>query len=317
MVCESLQDPGNSDLFNQLDAQFIRPKLNEALNEVRNEEFFVTINLLPLTFQISNSNVEFNTAELIEQCHQNQSLYNILKLENSHNISQLADWRKRYGIGDYIENLKNKIQLEQLKHITLLSPETSKDLRELADSRISDMNFTQFTTLLENEITKIDLNTFISRLKELKDQVYSFDATRPIAPKLENEALWLGQMNDVVEEMKVTVANLTVTVAELEEISKFNKSSMREAITSLLGQADRDTEILQTEGPELITSLTDQYVGETVDIIDSYVSRVSSRIQTEVGFCSPLSTSYNATVMAVCVVVEPYNGKSLWMTRRG
>ena len=253
--------------------------------------------------------MEFRTAEVISQCHQNLTLYTILQLEKSHNISQLADWRKRYGIGDYIENLKNKIQLEQLKHITLLSPETSKDLKELADSKISDMNFTQFTTLLENEITKIDLKTFITRLKILKDQVYSFEATRPIAPKLENEALWLGQMNDVVEEMKVTVKNLTVTVAELEEISKFNKSSMREAITSLLSQANRATEMIQTEGPELITTLTDQYVTETVDIIDDYVGRVTEKIQTEVGFCSPLSTSYNATVISVCQeVVEPFNG---------
>ena len=152
--------------------------------------------------------MEFRTAEVISQCHQNLTLYTILQLEKSHNISQLADWRKRYGIGDYIENLKNKIQLEQLKHITLLSPETSKDLKELADSKISDMNFTQFTTLLENEITKIDLKTFITRLKILKDQVYSFEATRAIAPKLENEALWLGKMDEVVEEMKVTVEPL-------------------------------------------------------------------------------------------------------------
>ena len=243
--------------------------------------------------------MEFRTAEVISECHQNLTLYTILKLEKSHNISQLADWRARYGIGDYIENLKNKIQLEQLKHITLLFPETAKDLKELADSKISDMNFTGLTSLLEAEITKIDLPTFITRLKDLKDQVYSFEATRPIVPKLENEALWLGQMNDLVEEMKVTVANLSLTVGQLGEMFKFNKSSMREAITSLLGQADRATEILQTEGPELITSLTDQYVGETVDIIDCYVSRVSSRIQTEVGFCSPLSTSYNATVMVV------------------
>ena len=84
--------------------------------------------------------MEFRTAEVISECHQNLTLYTILKLEKSHNISQLADWRKRYGIGDYIENLKNKIQLEQLKHITLLSPETSRDLEELADSKISDLS---------------------------------------------------------------------------------------------------------------------------------------------------------------------------------
>ena len=186
--------------------------------------------------------MEFQTASVISDCHQNFTLYTILKLErSSHNISQLADWRARYGIGDYIENLKNKIQLEQLKHITLLFPETARDLKELADSKIFDMNFTGLTSLLEAEITKIDLPTFITRLKVLKDQVYSFEATRPIAPKLENEALWLGQMNDLVEEMKVTVANLSLTLGQLEEMFKFNKSSMREAITSLLGKPDRAT----------------------------------------------------------------------------
>ena len=103
------------------------------------------------------------------------------------------------------------------------------------------MNFTGLTSLLEAEITKIDLPTFITRLKVLKDQVYSFEATRPIAPKLENEALWLGQMYDLVEDMKVAVANLSLTVGQLEEMSKFNKSSMREAINSLLGKPDRAT----------------------------------------------------------------------------
>ena len=182
----------------------------------------------------------------------------------------------------------------------MLSPDTSNDLRDLANSKISDMNFTQFTSLLENEITKIDLNTFINRLKSLKDQVYAFDATRAIAPKLENEALWLGTMNKVVDEMKATVAHLKGTVEELEENSKFNHASMRDAINSLLSQATRATEMIQTEGPQLIASLTDQYVSETVDIIDEYVERVVTKIQTEVGHCAPLSTSYNASLISVC-----------------
>merc|ERR1719384_1739343 len=67
--------------------------------------------------------------------------------------------------------------------------------------------------------------------------------------------------------------------------------------------------MIQTEGPELIASLTDQYVSETVDIIDEYVKRVVTKIQGEVGYCAPLSTSYNATVISVChEVIEPFNG---------
>eukprot|EP00092_Neocalanus_flemingeri_P006838 GFUD01007383.1.p1 GENE.GFUD01007383.1~~GFUD01007383.1.p1 ORF type:complete len:948 (+),score=147.14 GFUD01007383.1:408-3251(+) len=291
VICETLKSPEKSDVFGQFDRQYLQPRLNEVLNEA------------------SNGKNRYSAAGLIEKCHANETIYSILKLDKIYNISKLTDWRTNYGIGEYIENLKNKIQLEQLSRITLLSPETSKDLEELAKSKISDMDFSKFTTLLENEITKIDLDNFIDRLKVLKDQVYRFDSTRSIAPKLENEALWLGTMNKVVEEMKSTVRHLKKTVAELEENSKFNHTSMREAINSLLSQANRATEMIQKDGPELISSLTDQYVTETVEIIDEYVDRVIDSIRYEVGFCAPLSTSYNATVVAIChEVVDPFNG---------
>ena len=110
---------------------------------------------------VSGGATEYTAASLLSSCHSNATLFNILKLEEVYNLAQLTDWRTAYGIGDYIENLKNKIQMEQLTHITLLSPETAKHLQDLAQSKISDMNFTKFTAVLEKEITKIDLTSFI------------------------------------------------------------------------------------------------------------------------------------------------------------
>lgn len=284
VICSPLHHPQHQDLWAHLDQQFLQPKLGPVLAGV-------------------------SAASLVQQCHANSTLYTMLHLHTTHNISKLTDWRLSYGIGEYIENLKNKIQLEQLSQITLLSPETSKDLHELAESNISDMNFSKFTSLLENEITKVDLDHFIDRLKVLKDQVYRFESTRSIAPKLENEALWLGTMNKVVQEMNSVVANLKVTVHDLEENSKFKHSSMRDAIHSLLNQTSRATKMIQKDGPELISSLTEQYVTETIEIIDDYVDRVIDTIQHEVGYCAPLSTSYNATVVAICDnVLDPFNG---------
>ena len=89
-------------------------------------------------------------------------------------------------------------------------------------------------------------------------------------------------MNKVVEEMELVVKHLKETVDDLEENSKFNHSSMKEALHSLLNQTDRATKIIQKDGPELISSLTDQYVTETVEIIDDYVDRVINAIQNEV-----------------------------------
>jgi hypothetical protein len=44
-----------------------------------------------------------------------------------------------------LQNLKSKIQLDDLKGIQILSPQAEKDLQELAESQISDLNFTQYT----------------------------------------------------------------------------------------------------------------------------------------------------------------------------
>lgn len=292
VVCESLRSPANSDVFNQLDQQFLQLKITQMLR--------------PTT---SQGKIQQSAAGVIAGCHANDTIYNILQLDTVHNISRLADWRAQYGIGEYIENLRHKIQLDQLATITLLSPDTAADLEELARSKISDMDFSKITDILENEITKIDLESFIERLTTLKNQVYAFDSTRSIAPKLENEALWLGTMNKVMGQMKDTVMNLKNTVGELEQNLRFNHSSMREAISNLISQANRATDMIQTRGPQLISTLTDTYVSETVNIIDEYVVRVIDTIRQEVGFCAPLSTSYNATVVALCnEVVEPFNG---------
>ncbi len=71
------------------------------------------------------------------------------------------------------------------------------------------------------------------------------------------------------------------------------------------------THFLRQEGPQLVDNLTDQYVNETVGLIDTYAERVVNRTQGSVGRCEPLSASYNATVIAVCnQIVDPFNG--LW-----
>ena len=71
----------------------------------------------------------------------------------------------------------------------------------------------------------------------------------------------------------------------------------------------RATGVIRTRGPELIGDITEKYVAETVGLIDEYVDKVINSIQTEVGYCAPLSTSYNATVVAFChEVVDPFNG---------
>jgi len=290
VVCESLSAPEHSDLFSQVDKFYLQPTLSEVLNNGR------------------RLRQNYTATELLSQCHANNTLFNILKLDQVYNMSQLADWRAHYGIGDFIENLKNKVQLNELSDIRLLSPETTLDLEELANSKISDMNFTRFTSLLENQITKIDLRSFIVKLRQLKEALL-FDRNTDRAITIENQAMWLEGMNKVVTEMKVTLRHLKSSVNSLQENSRFNHSSMREAVRSLINQANSATDYLQTKGSSLVSDLSTQFAGEIVGLVDEYADRVNNKIQHEVGYCAPLSTSLNATVIALCnEIVDPFNG---------
>ena len=109
--------------------------------------------------------------------------------------------------------------------------------------------------------------------------------------------------------MKLIIRELTSSVTALEKEAKFNKVSMREALRGLLKQASKASEFLRSEGPQLIDTLAEKYVNETVGLIDVYVERVINMTENYVGRCEPLSRSYNATVIAVCnEIVDSFNG---------
>ena len=88
---------------------------------------------------------DMSLRELIDRCHHNDTVYNILQMRHVYDVSELRQWRKEFGIGGFIQNLKSKIQLDDLKGIQILSPQAEKDLYELAESQISDLNFTHYT----------------------------------------------------------------------------------------------------------------------------------------------------------------------------
>jgi len=162
--------------------------------------------------------------------------------------------------------------------------------------------------LLEDEITKIDLRSFIDKLRQLKDVFKEIGSTK-LFTQIENQALWLEGMNKVAMELKVTLRHLKASVLDLDENMKFNHSSLREAIMALIKQANGATNYLQTKGPFLIGELSEQFSGEVLDLVDEYSDRVHTKILHEVGYCAPISNSINATVVGICnQVVDPLNG---------
>jgi len=289
-ICETLHTPHKSDIFTEVDRDIFQPMIGDLVGRGGGS-------ISPLS-----------AAGLISNCHNNNTLYNILRLEHVYNISDLHNWRQNFRIGKLVEKLQSEIQLEsQLANIELLTPQTRRELEDLARSSLSNIDFSRFTDIIETEMTKIDLRDFVRRLRILKEQVGR--VSESVADDIAIEASYLQNLNIVVGSMKVKVRHLKESVVQLQKNSRFNKTSLGVAVTDLITQTDRATKVIRKEGPTLVRQLSQQFVSETAGLVDEYVDRVVKGVRGEVGYCAPLSTSYNATVVAVCKeVVEPFNG---------
>ena len=135
--------------------------------------------------------------DVISNCHQNMTLYAIMEAHDIYDVNQLKNWRERYDIGKLVDNLKRNIHLKDLKQIQILSPEAERELRDLAESEISDLNFGQYTELLEEKITGVDLSEFTNGLRRVRERLTRNQA-RLVGPAIDNEALFLDQMQRVV-----------------------------------------------------------------------------------------------------------------------
>ncbi|KAK9710586.1 hypothetical protein QE152_g25933 [Popillia japonica] len=71
----------------------------------------------------------------------------------------------------------------------ILSPEDKAKLTELADSNISNINFDRFTTVLEDNLTKVDLNYLVKQLDAVLETVNRRMVPEEIKANLQN-GLW-------------------------------------------------------------------------------------------------------------------------------
>ena len=244
------------------------------------------------------------------QCHHNETLYNLLNLKTVYDVEDLKNWRQTYDIENFIASLRNRIRLDDdLRSIQILSPQARDDLRDLAKSQLSDLNLTQYTGLMQEQITNLDLEMFIQKLRRVKSRLNTPTEARLIVPAISNQILFLESMQRVVKDLEVAMRDLQSSVEKLERETKINKVDMGEALNDLIRQASAASEFLRNEGPELVEKLANSYVNETIGQMDEYVLRVVNYTTSMIGKCEPLSTSYNASVVSICnEIVDPFNG---------
>ena len=78
-MCESLKTPESSDVFRELDTQFIQPRLSSLVSS-------------------QDRHHTLSTLEVLRSCHHNQTLYTIARLSSVYDVTNLRDWRSQYNL---------------------------------------------------------------------------------------------------------------------------------------------------------------------------------------------------------------------------
>lgn len=81
----------------------------------------------------------------IRECHQNRTLYQMLKLERVLNVSTLRDHARRLNIESEVRRLTGDIRFSG---VTLLTNEAKQQLRDFAASELMRVNFTAYSILV-------------------------------------------------------------------------------------------------------------------------------------------------------------------------
>lgn len=84
--------------------------------------------------------------ESCRSCHANESIYEVLEVAKLVNISEVTDYKSRYGIENVINQLKTRIDFAG--NVTILTEDAKYELQNLAQSNITRINFSQFTEVV-------------------------------------------------------------------------------------------------------------------------------------------------------------------------
>uniref|UniRef100_T1HW48 Uncharacterized protein n=1 Tax=Rhodnius prolixus TaxID=13249 RepID=T1HW48_RHOPR len=88
---------------------------------------------------------------------------------------------------------------------------------------------------------------------------------------------------------------------------RFNHSSLKHAVDSLLSDLKQAQKTLNSQGPAIVRKLAEEFGKEFGIHIDSYLAKVESEASHDIGRCWPVSLVYNASVISLCNnILDPY-----------
>ncbi|XP_034944559.1 prominin-like protein [Chelonus insularis] len=283
-ICEPLKNPNDNRLFQLVDD-------------------FVQIKHL---LYPRNPKADINMSWILNKCHANKTIYEVLKLENVIKLESLRDYIEDYAISSTIDRLKDMINLSP--GIVILTESATSKLNDLAQSGLSDIKFYQYAELLKDNITNINLEHLGTKLREVANHL-SYEQADVRESLIKNAHDLMHYHNDLVTPMAMLSEKLSVNALTLEEHIKFNHGSMSEAIHSLVNEVIAAQVFLNKDGPKYVQVLATKFSEAFLQQVNDFLEHLINTARNDIGKCGPVSNAYNATIVAGCnKVLDPFNG---------
>ena len=89
-----------------------------------------------------------NDVDVGRECHQNRTLYQMLKLDRVLDVSSLGEQARKMNIESEVRRLTSTIRFD--KQLTLLTQDAKEQLRDFAQSELLRVNFTAYSILVSS-----------------------------------------------------------------------------------------------------------------------------------------------------------------------
>ncbi|KAG9510244.1 Coatomer subunit zeta-1 [Fragariocoptes setiger] len=260
-----------------------------------------------------------NIADLIERCHNNKSIYNVLRLDvydriylvndrfyQGYNLSAITDFKRGQNMEFKLKDLLRRIDVDPSR-ITLLSQNTEELLRKMMTVSFDDLE-TAFSRLFESgaQITTID---FAELTKDLNAEAEINDNSTAQV-NLALAALDSDTINHkILANITSCLGNLREGIRHLRLHMSHGRSAFGSVIAELMGRVKSAEVLLHREGKQLIRDVANDYIKEMNGLIDQYANHVQNQVENVIGRCEPISRAINSTSAAICDdIVQPFNG---------
>lgn len=292
-ACDPLKDPEHDQVFSYLDSfvdlnKYIFPQnQRNALRPEVNEE------MEPLRI-----------SQVIAACHRNESVFEVLRLENQLNINQIQEFPKQFGIDEKLNELADNVQITS--QVRILNDDARKKIVELSKSELNNFEAYKYVDNLAENITLYDLNSLADRLKLAADRISS--NSNDVKTKLEVQQLHLRTYQKNLVEPLVAGTNRLLTLSKkLNEKLLFKQVSFEKAINMLIKEIDDAERFLNEQGTAYVQQVAHELLDSFSRDIKGYLSLVINATKSDVGRCGPISNVYDSMIVATCNrVIDPF-----------